>query len=715
MRRWRTPELGLEDRVDSPPNMYFQSRGAQPASFFMKKTIASSLTLRGGVLGGSAIMLVSSGIVGGLNLVYNLAVAHELGARGFGHASAVYTVLMLLSSVHLSFQIVCSKFVARNKDLAGKIAVYRHLLRRAWMGAIGVGVALVVSRSLVSSYLNLPTTEYIVILAAAAVFYIPLGVRRGLMQGMCNFRSLAFNFVLEAGVKVGGAFLFMSWGWGVSGVIGAVVASVVLAYTFSSPDPAWMARPRIGVPFPFAFGEGLQASLFFAGQVVINNLDIILVKHFFSDTEAGVYAAVALVGRVVYMLSWSVVSAMFPFSAGISSRDEDSKGVLGTALALAAGLSILFTLGVWAAPAHLWHLLLGAHFPLNQGGSYRALLVLYAATTGIYSLAVVLMAYEISRKIGNVSWVQLLFSGAMIVGIYRIHGTLHDVIMVQTVLLAALLVWVSVPFLRAEVRNRHKSPASVPIPVGLTRLRRVTEDEAISEFLKGEFYQSEFDRYREQLSDIVNCPDLTNRADNRLRRALLYVRRGRLWQEIPEDTEWWEVELHSADLQRLRVFPRDQWRRHSGRNSGLLDTAKRIANKVSEPADPFLGKLRSLGDAFVQRNEATMWGTVLLIGTDDAGPLTIIEGNHRLTAAALVSPGDAHRRFRFLCGFSTHMLDCCWYNTNLFTLLRYAKNSAIWLFDDYQEIVDEALRNRPVGPATHEWNVTAARSTGSSD
>ena len=69
--------------------------------------------LRSRVLGGSAIMLLSSVFVGGLNLVYNFAVAHELGAGNFGHASVVYTMLMLLSAVTLSFQLVCSKFVAR--------------------------------------------------------------------------------------------------------------------------------------------------------------------------------------------------------------------------------------------------------------------------------------------------------------------------------------------------------------------------------------------------------------------------------------------------------------------------------------------------------------------------------------------------------------------------------------------------------------------------
>ena len=109
--------------------------------------------------------------------------------------------------------------------------------------------------------------------------------------------------------------------------------------------------------------EGVQAVIFFIGQVIINNLDIVLVKHFFDATQAGVYAAVALIGRVVYMLSWSVVSSMFPFSAGVRSSEKDSRAVLTTALLLASGISGLFILAAWMMPRGLWHILLGAGFP----------------------------------------------------------------------------------------------------------------------------------------------------------------------------------------------------------------------------------------------------------------------------------------------------------------------------------------------------------------
>src|SRR5205814_10578077 len=81
--------------------------------------------LRVRVLSGSFIMLASSVFVGAVNFIYNFAIAHALGADNFGHASVLYTVLLLLSAVTLSFQLVCSKFLARTDSPAEKTVIYR--------------------------------------------------------------------------------------------------------------------------------------------------------------------------------------------------------------------------------------------------------------------------------------------------------------------------------------------------------------------------------------------------------------------------------------------------------------------------------------------------------------------------------------------------------------------------------------------------------------
>src|SRR5215469_3876494 len=295
--------------------------------------------LRERMLSGSAVMLLSSMFVGCMNLVYNFAVAHNLGAERYGHASVVYTLLMLLSSITLSFQLLCSKFVARSDSSVEKIAIYHLLHRWSWICGVLVRALLALASGAISGYLNLPSSRLIWLLGAAIVFYVPLGTRRGFMQGTYAFRRLAVNFALEVTVKLVGALALIT-PFAVPGVVIAIAASVMVAYFAGIPQQSIPQVP--GATLRSGVGEGVQAATFFIGQVIINNVDIVLVKHFFDATQAGVYAAIALVGRVVYMLSWSVVSSMFPFSAGIRPDDRGGHTVLTTALALVAIIATLF-------------------------------------------------------------------------------------------------------------------------------------------------------------------------------------------------------------------------------------------------------------------------------------------------------------------------------------------------------------------------------------
>ena len=645
----------------------------------------SPTALRARLLSGSMIMLFSSALVGATNFIYNIAIARLLGAAQFGHATAIYTLLMLLSSVTLAFQIVCSKFVAKNTDIAAKVSVYQKLHRRSWQVSIVIGVVIVAASSVVTSYLNLPERIYVVLLGLGTAIYIPLGVRRGLMQGVYNFRRLAENYVLEVVVKLVGALLLLHYGLGVTGVIAAVVASMAVAYVAGIPGAAFRIPARVGLP-P-SFDEGMQATVFFVGQVTINNLDIILVKHFFPAGMAGIYAAVALVGRVVYMLSWSIVSSMFPVSAG-SSQERSGRAVMSTALLLVVLVASLFTMAIWLAPNSLWTMILGSGFNTQSQGSFSSLLVLYAALTGIYSFSVVIMSYEISRRIGNASWLQLGFSGAIALGIYLFHSTLHDVIAVQLALMVLLLVAVSVPFIRSQAARERDLLSGEP----LIKVRKVQEEEIISEFVKAEFYQPEFDPYREQYGPIIYHPDLSNEQENAARRALLFRRRGRMWRELPKDTVWWEVELQKSDIARVRAFPRKQWRSFASSSFYLTEMIDGIRKKVEtrEPS-PFILKMRAVVQDL---DDNIVPDSVLLIGLDERGPLTIIEGNHRMAAALMLAPDTVHQRFRFYCGLSPNMAQCCWYQTDFVTLSRYARNIVRYMFQDRDYFVRRALRGR---------------------
>lgn len=630
--------------------------------------VVETRTPRARVLSGSAVMLAGLGLATLINFAYNIAVARFLGPAAFGHTTAVYTLLILTSAVTLTFQILTAKIVAQQNTSDARTAVYRGFHWRGWIAGILVGTLLLVFRDAVTSYLNLPDAMLIVMLAIGTAFYVPLGARRGYIQGVCNFRQLALNLVLEGLVRLLGSLLMILTGMGVRGVIAANAAAIVIAYFFANPKVSAARSSSPGVPI--AFRESLQAAVFFAGQVVINNCDIVVVKHFFPPELAGVYAAIAMVGRVIFAFSWAVVSSMFPIVAEDRGRKE-GYGVLGTSLLMVFAICLLFVLSLWLAPGQLWTWVFGAQFGLVDAGKFRSLLVLYAVSTGIYALSVVIVAYEMSRKIANTGWVQLVISGAVIFGIYVFHSSLAQVIWVQIVMMIVLLLCVVVPFAMDWAARRGVSePKAISQLIKL--VRQASEDEVIAEFLKNDFRCPEFQQYQDTVARLVTMPNLDNAAENELRRALLFVRHGALWRELPEGTAWFEAKIGSSDLPRLRVFPRSHWRKLAAGDFAITTISERFADQRYRDRAPESFRTK-IADLRAHINDNNVAGAVLLIGVNQSGTFTILDGNHRLLAAVLSSP-QAADRFRFFCGLSPHMVRCCWYQTNVATLSRYAKN-----------------------------------------
>jgi O-antigen/teichoic acid export membrane protein len=645
-----------------------------------------SKTLQARILSGSFVLLLGSGLTAAINFAYNVAVARFLGPTAFGHATAVYTLLTLMSAVTLSFQIVPAKVVAQQSTPEAKSAAYRAFHRGAWGCGLLVAVLLMLFQTGIANFLNLPSPILVDLIAIGAAFYVPLGSRRGYIQGAYGFRSLAINLVLEGTVRLGGSLLLVMLGRGVNGVIAANAAAIAVAYFAAAPKlaPAVPSQLRLS----YALRESLQALVFFAGQVLINNCDIVLVKHFFTPALAGLYAAVAMVGRVIFAFSQAVVNSMFPLVAGTGDEERRDLKVIATSLLLVLGIGCSVAIVLRLAPASIWTSFFGPGFAVSGKYGMPYLLSLYAVTTVLYCLSVVVITYEMSYKIANTSWIQLAFSGVLVVGICVFHGSLRQVIMVQLVLMGTLLVLVALPFLiNALVVSERMPQAGNGHPIRL--IRRVTEDEAIAEFLKSEFYRPVFRDYQNALKDIVSSPNLADASENAKRRALFFIRHFALWKELPPETEWYEVEVGDADLEKIRVFPRAQWRNFAPRTFSIIEVAERMRKRQGIDMSDFQSKIATIGTRLLRPDDDL--GTVLLIGVNENEPLTVLDGNHRLVASMLTSPRRT-QRLRFLCGFSPRMTECCWYETNLATLFRYGKNVLRHLVRDHEAELERLLQ-----------------------
>jgi len=231
-------------------------------------------------------------------------------------------------------------------------------------------------------------------------------------------------------------------------------------------------------------------------------------------------------------------------------------------------------------------------------------------------------------------------------------------------------VLVALPFLISSLTDpKDLMRGATGQPVRL--IRRISEDEVIAEFLKAEFYRPEFREYHQSLGEIVSRPNTEDPDENAKRRALLFLRHRALWKEIPQDTEWYEVEISPSELGQIRVFPRAQWRKLGKSNFSIPEILLGMRTRQHTVDSSFLAKIGSIRSRFA--GESGGLGAVVLIGLNESEPLTVLDGNHRLVSALLESTDNMHR-LRFMCGLSPRMSECCWYNTNFMTLLRYARN-----------------------------------------
>jgi O-antigen/teichoic acid export membrane protein len=627
------------------------------------------------IVSGSMVLMTGYGLTTVINLGYNVIIAKFLGPADFGHATVVYTVLTILSAIALAFQFACAKVVAQQTTPEAKAQCYRVFHRAAWASSLVVALALFASQRWIANYLKLPDAVFIEWLAIAFAFFVPLGSRRGWIQGSCGFRGLGANMVLEAAMRLSGSFLLFELGFGVRGIVASYAAAIATAYFALTPKFAHTSKLAASSPNALrlltASHETNQALSFYAGQMLITNFDVVLVKHLFSAEMAGIYAAVALVGRVMSVLSAAVVHTMFPLVAGTGEKERKDIRIITTSLLLVLGFNSLLVIGLWLTPAWMWTKFLGDGFTIAGSYNLSDLATLYAVKSVIYYLTVVFITFEMSYKIGRSSAVQLGFSALLIAGVYEFHSSLHEVILVQMVILLFMATVCAIPLL-ADLRSsslKERGAVLAGHPVRL--IRRVTEQEVVAEFLKSDYSILGYQQCPKVLREMIIRPDFADEGENAKRRALFLLRHYSLWKEVPDDVEWHEAELNALALEQVKVFPRAQWRKIARGNFSITKIVEDLRASRHTLDAKFQSKITAIGQQLRQGSKE--FGAVLLLGLNEEKPVTVLDGNHRLVAAMLSSPAELGR-LRFMCGLSPRMGECCWYKTNFATLFRYARH-----------------------------------------
>jgi O-antigen/teichoic acid export membrane protein len=148
-----------------------------------------------------------------------------------------------------------------------------------------------------------------------SILIIPiLASSRGFLQGLQNFRSYGVSLGLEGLSKLVFGVFFVVIGWKVGGAVLGVILSYLLAMLYCDK----IVKKRVdGDKKIFTDKEIYHYTLptFFTVLffTAFYSIDLLLVKHFFSAIDAGKYAVVSLIGKIVFFASFSVIQVIYQF------------------------------------------------------------------------------------------------------------------------------------------------------------------------------------------------------------------------------------------------------------------------------------------------------------------------------------------------------------------------------------------------------------------
>jgi len=295
------------------------------------------------------LFMLSVLAVNGGNYLYNLILGRILGPVQFADAAVLITFLLVLSFAAMTFQLVTAKFSVLFKNV-----MFNSFVAKTFKNAFAVGLCfgalIIVFSKQLQSIFNTSSSNMFLIFGIGVPIYFLMSVNRGVFQGKKEFKALSITYQAE--------------------MLSRLVVTFGLLFLFNIQSSAVIA---LGILVSFAFGlipfkfnitrfrtskvleasQSKQVQRFFIitafyelTQIIINNSDILLVKHYFDSYDAGLYASLALIGRVVYFIAWMFVMLLLPTVVQLKKEGKSTLPILLKYVGYIAVIAARFYLGI---------------------------------------------------------------------------------------------------------------------------------------------------------------------------------------------------------------------------------------------------------------------------------------------------------------------------------------------------------------------------------
>lgn len=398
---------------------------------------------------GSVIMVLGTNGANAVNYIYHMIMGRVLGPSDYGTLAALISLITILAILPQSFSLAIVKFVSAAKDKEEIKSIYNLFNKKIYYLSSCILILTLIFSDNISRFLNIKNVFLLYLISLAFFFLIPAAFYRAILQGMLKFKVLVTSIFSDTLVKLILGLSLVLIGYKVFGaILGILVASTVgwgVALYFLG-DFRSKGRSNFSVRAKPILLYTIPIFLQFITLTSFYSADVLLVKHFFNSFNAGIYAAVSSLGKIIFFAAAPFTSVMFPI---ISMRNSKNEKFIKIFL-----LTIAITLGASVAVLFIYFMFPEFAISLLYGDEYLSgvrILLPYGLFITILSLTWVIINFNLS--IGKIKTVSIPCAGALlqIILILYFHDSLMQVVLVSLsvslIMLAALTIF-TVTFLK---------------------------------------------------------------------------------------------------------------------------------------------------------------------------------------------------------------------------------------------------------------------------
>ena len=366
---------------------------------------------------------LSSGVFG---FIFHFYMGRILGPANYSVLGVTLSILAIMGIGLNTLQTGVTKYTSdlnTKKEYSKVNYLIDKLTKKLIIYGIIFLVIFIAITPLLAKFLHITITPLLVI-SPCILFLMILPINRGSLQGLQRFKGLSLNLVIEGTIKLFGGIILVLLGMGIYGAILSIVLSYIIPFFacfYPLRDIRKLKKKEFNLRDIYKFSIPVFIALI--SLTSIYSVDVILVKHFFSETETGYYVAASKLGLILFFATLSISQVMFPKVSELHKKKKEHKPLLYKSMLISLLIIIPAIIIFYLFPKIIVNILFGSEFfpIIPYVGSFSVII-------GLFSLIYIITFYMLSINKKRFLYILLSFNVLQIALINMFHSSISQVI-----------------------------------------------------------------------------------------------------------------------------------------------------------------------------------------------------------------------------------------------------------------------------------------------